>query len=117
MRHHCHSGATAFQVPPSRGSIATIFGERQATAHAENLRGGTNSGGAVGHVEPSTIWLQLFCRLSRALGGSGRRRLGTDLVMLALDYAFREYAGAQVDVGVSKDNTGAIGFYERLEFA
>ena len=79
----------------------------------------TKSGDAVGHVELSMIWPHLSCRLSRVLVDPGRRRdgFGMELVTLALDHAFREYAVAQVDLGVSKDNEAAIAFYERLGFA
>lgn len=78
----------------------------------------TKIGDAVGHVELGMIWPHLSCRLSRVLVNPNRRRcrLGTELVTLALDYAFREYNVARIDLGVSKDNAGAIAFYERLGF-
>jgi RimJ/RimL family protein N-acetyltransferase len=79
----------------------------------------TTAAEAVGHVELSMLWPHLSCRLSRVLVDPGRRRerFGSELVTLALDHAFRDYAVAHVDLGVSKNNAGAIGFYERLGFA
>jgi RimJ/RimL family protein N-acetyltransferase len=78
----------------------------------------TTIGDAVGHVELSMIWPHLSCRLSRVLVDPGRRRgrLGTELVTLAIELAFREYKVARIDLGVSKENERAIAFYKRIGF-
>jgi RimJ/RimL family protein N-acetyltransferase len=72
----------------------------------------------VGHIEVSHIWPHLSCRLSRLLVAPHQRCRGfaSAMVAQALSVSFAQYFVDRVDLGVSANNSAAIGCYLKSGF-